>query len=178
MIISVDVGLSGAVACFTDAGEFLEVFDIPTMQANGKQAYVKNVVNSAGLAKRLPAVPATLAFVETVTAMPASRGKKGEQQDGEPTGWGVSSIFSLGCTLCSITSVLAVLGIPYLMIRPQEWKKHFRLSRDKEEARCRALQLYPDAALYLARKKDHNRAEAILIGRYGIEKQAHMLDKS
>ncbi len=159
MIISVDPGLHGAVACFTDAGEFIEVFDIPVMQSNGKQAYVKNVVNAGGLAKRLPAVPISLAFVEAATAMPDQ---------------GVSSVFSTGHTFGSITSVLAVMGIPYLIVRPQEWKKHFGLSREKEAARARAIQLYPAATTYLERKKDHNRAEAILIGRFGIEK--HNID--
>jgi len=48
---------------------------------------------------------------------------------------------------------------------PQIWKKAFSLGKDKEQTRLRAQQLFPGTAL--RRKKDHGRAEALLLALYG-----------
>ena len=53
-------------------------------------------------------------------------------------------------------------GIVHDTIRPVKWKKAQGLiKQDKEAARLRAQKLFPNASLN--RKKDHNRAEALLI---------------
>jgi len=155
-IVGIDPGLSGAVAVFCD-GHFSEVVDLPTMQSGGKQSFVKNVVNAGELARMLgdrTRGADVVVYVETVSAMPKQ---------------GVASMFSMGHTLGSITSVLAALGLPYLMVRPQEWKKAAGLLKtEKDQARTYAIRRFPAAEKYLARKKDHNRADAILIGHYGV----------
>lgn len=155
LTIGIDPGLSGAVAIFCD-GQFAEVFDLPTMQSGGKQAFVQNAINAGELARMLAERTKgadVMVYVETVSAMPKQ---------------GVASMFSMGHTLGSITAVLAALGLPYLMVRPQEWKKAAGLLKtEKDQARTYAIRRFPAAAEYLARKKDHNRADAILIGSYG-----------
>ncbi len=60
-------------------------------------------------------------------------------------------------------------GVPLSIIESSAWKKYYRLKGDdKEGARALALQLYPHLASSLARKLDHNRAEALLIARFGL----------
>jgi hypothetical protein len=61
--------------------------------------------------------------------------------------------------------LLATLGLAYTRVRPGVWKKALGLTRDKEQTRLRAMQLYPGADL--RRKKDHGRAEALLLARWG-----------
>lgn len=159
MILGIDVGLSGACAVFTNEGIFVEVFDLPTMQANGKQAYCKNVVNATGFHDALIArgLEMPIAYLELVSAMPKQ---------------GVASMFSLGHTLGSVVGVLASLHIPHIFIRPQEWKKAYGLKgKEKDQSRTMAIRMMPAAGNYLSRKKDHNRAEACLIGRYGVQRQ-------
>ena len=65
--------------------------------------------------------------------------------------------------------ILATLGFAYTRVRPGVWKKALGLRSDKEQARLRAMQLYPGADL--RRKKDHGRAEALLLAWYGWQRQ-------
>lgn len=53
--------------------------------------------------------------------------------------------------------------VQYSVIRANKWKPHFGLGRDKDKSLELARILLPD---HLTRKKDHNRAEAILIAEY------------
>jgi crossover junction endodeoxyribonuclease RuvC len=95
-----------------------------------------------------------MAFIERAQAMPKQ---------------GASSGFKYGRATGAIEAVIAVCGIPLEIIEPSLWKKLFRLrGGDKEAARQRALELFPSAHAALARKKDHGRAEAILIALYGL----------
>lgn len=159
-VLGIDPGLSGAVSVMTSSGEFVEVFDIPVMQTGGKQSFVKNTVNAAALFTKLQLVRSggagLVAYVETISAMPKQ---------------GVASMFSMGHTLGAITSVLACLQIPYIMVRPQEWKKATGLLKtDKNQSRAVAVQRFPTATPWLERVKDHNRAESLLIAHYGAQR--------
>jgi crossover junction endodeoxyribonuclease RuvC len=68
----------------------------------------------------------------------------------------------------ALSGVVSALGIQTHLVAPSRWKKHFRLSADKDEARGLALRLWPNSE-HFSRKKDHGRAEAALIARYGAE---------
>ena len=49
-------------------------------------------------------------------------------------------------------------------------EKHFNLiGAEKDASRTKAIELYPSHSNFLSRKKDINRAEAILIGRFFID---------
>ena len=61
--------------------------------------------------------------------------------------------------------MLATLGLAHPRVRPGVWKKALGLGKDKEAARLRAMQLYPGADL--RRKKDHGRAEVVLLAYWG-----------
>ena len=65
------------------------------------------------------------------------------------------------------------LRIPYRLVPPSVWKPAMKiqvtLQNPKEPARLRALELWPDRADLFTRKKDHNRAESLLLARYWDE---------
>lgn len=164
IVIGIDLGLTGSLAKLHD-GRLTEMADMPIMQRGTKAAAVKNQVNAAGLAQLMVEWTANhdrkvecLVVMERVQAM--GRTDKGGGQ-------GASSNFSLGHTAGIVEGVMSALGIPHEIIAPAKWKKMFALGPDKDQARALAQRYYPSASL--ARKKDHNRAESLLIARYGHE---------
>jgi crossover junction endodeoxyribonuclease RuvC len=81
-------------------------------------------------------------------------------------GQGTRSMFTVGLGYGLWLGVLGALRIPYTAVRPAVWKRSIGPSKDKEASRLRAQQLYPGADL--RRKKDHGRAEALLLASYGL----------
>jgi crossover junction endodeoxyribonuclease RuvC len=85
---------------------------------------------------------------------------------------GVSSTFSFGRSYGIMIGVCAVLGIPYVLVRPQRWKAVYEplqgLQGDiaKDAARQLATELYPNLKILFEKRKDDGRAEAILIANY------------
>jgi crossover junction endodeoxyribonuclease RuvC len=147
--IGIDPGLSGAIAILWDDDTY-EVHDIPIMSKGF--GTVKNEINAGGMKDILDAatvVGNAVAVLERVNAMP---------------GQGVSSVFSLGDSFGTCRTVLACLDIPTLYVAPTQWKKHYGLTSDKEQARALAIRLFPKADLKL--KKHIDRAEALLIALY------------
>ena len=66
-----------------------------------------------------------------------------------------------------IKGVCSALSLPIYFIRPTKWKKHFNLINvNKDASRTKAIEIYPEISNKLSRKKDSNRADAILIARY------------
>lgn len=152
-IVGIDPGISGAIAIVDEYGKYHEVHDMPIM-ANGKgNAKAKNKVNASGLKNILNLYNIKMIYLERVSSMP---------------GQGVASMFSMGDTFGCIRGVCAALDLPVEIITPQSWKKYYGLGKDKEIVRAKAIELFPEAPL--SRKKDHNRAEAILIANYGAIK--------
>jgi len=80
-------------------------------------------------------------------------------------GQGVRSMWTTGYGYGLWLGILAALQLPYTPVRPVVWKKAVGLGKDKEQARLRAQQLFPAADL--RRKRDHGRAEALLLAWYG-----------
>jgi len=80
---------------------------------------------------------------------------------------GVSSTFKFGRAAGWAQGILDGLCLPYLMVRPQEWQKGLiprkTGAKDKPSLEV-ARRLFPTAPLN--RKKDHDRADAILLARY------------
>jgi crossover junction endodeoxyribonuclease RuvC len=74
-------------------------------------------------------------------------------------------MFTIGIGMGAWLCILAALQMPHTRIRPHVWKKAMGLKAEKEQARGRAIQLFPQADL--RRKKDHGRAEALLLAWYG-----------
>ncbi len=91
-----------------------------------------------------------------------------ERQQAMP-GQGVSSTFQIGRNFGTWEGAIAATGHAVTVVGPRVWKMEFgiRGENQKEAARARAIDLFPYLAKELARKKDHGRADALLIGEYG-----------
>jgi crossover junction endodeoxyribonuclease RuvC len=86
---------------------------------------------------------------------------------------GVRSMFTTGFGYGLWIGLLTALQIPYTPVRAHIWKKALGLGKDKEQARLRAQQLFPAADL--RRKRDHGRAEALLLAWHGhLARQARI----
>lgn len=143
-ILAIDPGLSGAIALVdTDAGA--SVWDMPTM---GRGKGTKQRVNMADLCGIIARCHADEGVIEDVSAMP---------------GQGVTSMFSFGESFGIAQTAIVAANLPIHRVQPRKWKGHHNLGPDKDQARTRAIELFPDLADQLARKKDNGRAEALLI---------------
>ena len=154
-IIGVDPGLSGAVAILKDK-KILNLFDMPVMSEGKKN---KRQLNSALLVSLLKEnikdSDEVSVVVEQVNAMP---------------GQGVTSMFNFGQTFGAIKGICAALNLPIFFVRPSKWKKHFELlNSSKDSSRTKAIEMYPKLSNELARKKDVNKSDAILIARFYSE---------
>lgn len=141
-VMGIDVGASGAIAGLLASGlgtAWIEdSFDTPAACALFLQMRKHDIAH---------------AFIERTQAMPK---------------WGRTSCFNFGKALGEWIGILATLAIPFTLIEPRKWKAHYNLyGKDKDAGRLRAIQLWPSLATDLARKKDHNRADALLIADYG-----------
>ena len=83
-------------------------------------------------------------------------------------GQGVTSMFSLGDSFGCARSALIATGCEFTLVAPQSWKKHFKLTSDKEQSRSLASRLFPSAPLHL--KKHADRAESLLMAQWYLEK--------
>jgi crossover junction endodeoxyribonuclease RuvC len=152
IIIGIDPGISGAIS-IVENKKIIEVYDTPTMidgkknkkQVNGAQ--VSNIIK-----ERLNSEKEVVVVVEHVNAMP---------------GQGVTSMFNFGQSFGVIKGICAALSIPIHFVRPTKWKKHFNLIKtNKDASRTKVIEAYPEISSKLHRKKDSNRADAILIALY------------
>lgn len=65
-----------------------------------------------------------------------------------------------------IKAGLLLQGYPVEEVKPSAWKARMGLNSDKEKSRARALKAYPEFERELRFKKDHGRAEALLIAEW------------
>lgn len=144
-ILGIDPGVEGGIALYEpDRPSQIIACDIPT--AAGE-------IDAAELARLIKSLDPTTAIIESVHAMPKQ---------------GVSSTFRFGMAYGSLRATVSVLGIPTHLVTPQRWKKDYGLPAEKEQARALAIRLWPDSNSF-ARKRDHGRAEAALIARFGTK---------
>ena len=151
-ILGIDPGLSGAIAIL-EKKKVLSLFDMPVM-AEGKKN--KKQLNSAQLVNIIRensiGEEEIVVVVEQVNAMP---------------GQGVTSMFNFGQTFGAIKGVCAALNLPIFFVRPSKWKKYFELiNSSKDSSRTKVIEMYPSLSSQLAKKKDVNKSDAILIARY------------
>lgn len=160
-ILGIDPGITGALAIFDhnktpESGLRWVVWDMPVV---GDPAELNAPALRDFLRRYIP----DHAYLERVTAMPSIPDSTGKRR-----GMGAASAFRFGGTFYSIKAVLGCCDIPVTLVTPQTWKKASGLKGPiKEASRQRALQLFPDQAETLRLKRHQNRAEAMLIARYG-----------
>jgi len=88
-----------------------------------------------------------------------------EQQQAMPK-QGVSSTFHTGRGYGAWEALCWATTPNFQIVSPRKWKKALGLTTDKEKSRKLAIKLYPKMEEMLRRKKDHNRAEALLLAHY------------
>lgn len=145
-ILGIDPGLHGAWALISD-GDLFVVNDLPIIGA-GKQKRL----NSGALSDLWRKLDISLVVLEEVHSMPRE---------------GVASAFKFGYTCGQLLGVVEGLNIPVVFVTPQVWKKHFRITSDKEDSRKKAIELFPSNREHFQLKKDHGKAEASLIALWG-----------
>jgi len=141
ILLGIDPGISGGIAFLDHNGSILAT-DIPV---------VGGEVDVDTLARHIRTMAPDVAIIERASSMPKQ---------------GVSSTFKFGVAYGALRAVVAVCEIPTHIVSPAVWKKHFRLDSDKEKSRALAIRFWPGIGFF-ARKKDHGRAEAALIAKYG-----------
>lgn len=156
MILGIDPGCTGALVVMTDGGNYVAHLNMPTVKVG-----TKSRVNGAAVAAFIRETIGELnahAYLEQVGAMPGG----GERKSG------ASSMFTFGHAAGVVEGILQGMAIPYTLVTPQAWKKRAGLvGTDKDAARSRAIQLYPDLRILDLKGKGQAVADAILIARYG-----------
>ena len=156
LIIGIDPGLSGSI-CFFEGGKILEVIDMPVMTEGKKN---KKQVNGAQIynefLKRINEKnDETRVVIEQVSAMP---------------GQGVTSMFNFGQSFGILKGICSAMQLPMFFVRPAKWKKYFNLiNSQKDASRTRAIEIFPYFSTQLSKKKDSNKADAILIASFYYE---------
>ena len=153
-IIGIDPGISGAI-CFFENGKIIEIIDMPIMndgkknkkQVNGAQIYNEIYKQIKNISKHEINV-----VLEQVSAMP---------------GQGVTSMFNFGQSFGVIKGICAAMRLPLHFVRPAKWKKYFNLlNSEKQASRTKAIEIFPEISHKLSKKKDINKADAILIASF------------
>lgn len=148
-VLGIDPGCSGSLVLITEQGGYIDHLAMPTIKVG-----TKSRVNGAAVAAWLQRYGITHAYLEQVGAMP---------------GQGTASMFTFGHAAGVAEGILQGLNIPYTLVTPQAWKKSAGLiGSDKDAARSRAIQLYPELRALDAKAKGQAIADALLIARHGI----------
>ena len=154
IIVGIDPGISGAL-CFFSNGNVIDVIDMPTMaegKKNKKQVNGRQIFNEILNIKNTFAGHKINVVVEQVSAMP---------------GQGVTSMFNFGQSFGVIKGICSAMELPIFYVRPAKWKKYFNLiNAEKDASRTKVIEMFPKISQKMSRKKDNNKADAILIAKY------------
>ncbi|WP_415278497.1 crossover junction endodeoxyribonuclease [Candidatus Pelagibacter sp. Uisw_094] len=157
LIIGIDPGITGSI-CFLQDGKIIDVIEMPNMpegkknkkQVNGAQIYHEISSRIKDIKKEDIKV-----IIEQVSAMP---------------GQGVTSMFNFGQSFGILKGICSAMQLPMYFVRPTKWKKYFNLiNSEKDASRTKAIEVFPYFSSELSRKKDSNKADAILIASFYYE---------
>ena len=152
-IIAVDPGQTGAICIMGESGKVTALHDMPvSARLHGKGQQVDGYSLASLLLEHIGGLDVQV-LIEAVAAMPGN---------------GVVSMFRFGESVGVVLGVCGALQLPVQWIRPTYWKKKAGLTgKAKDAARTLAIQLHPEVADMLTRKKDIGRADAICIAHFG-----------
>ena len=154
LIIGIDPGISGSI-CFLEDGIIQDVLEMPTMtegKKNKKQVNGSQIYNEISFRIKTYEKKNIKVVIEQVSAMP---------------GQGVTSMFNFGQSFGILKGICSAMQLPIYFVRPAKWKKYFNLiNSEKDASRTRAIEIFPYFSSNLSKKKDSNKADAILIASY------------
>ena len=157
LIIGIDPGISGSI-CFFQDGKIIDVVEMPTMtegKKNKKQVNGSQIFNEISDRIRKLDKKDIRVIIEQVSAMP---------------GQGVTSMFNFGQSFGILKGICSAMQLPMYFVRPAKWKKYFNLiNSEKDASRTRAIEIFPYFSGQLSKKKDSNKADAILIASFYYE---------
>ena len=157
LIIGIDPGISGSI-CFFQDGVIKDVLEMPTMvegKKNKKQVNGSQIFNEISEKIKKIDKKNIKVVIEHVTAMP---------------GQGVTSMFNFGQSFGILKGICSAMQLPVYFVRPAKWKKYFNLiNSEKDASRTRAIEIFPYYSSHLSKKKDSNKADAILIASFFFE---------
>lgn len=168
IILGIDIGMTGAIARVDSVTGQCDILDLPTMLAEENNSMKRMRLSGYGLAQIVldwsePGARAHV-FFENVQARP-----NGHRESGAVHGNSMQSQGGLMRSRGIVESALECMRCVIHPVHPQTWKNFYHLGgAAKDASRGMAVRLYPAAASLLARKKDINRAEALLIAHYGL----------
>ncbi len=154
LIIGIDPGISGAI-CFFQNGEITDVIDMPSMadgKKNKRQINSQQVFNE--VSERIINIPKKeiIVVIEQVSAMP---------------GQGVTSMFNFGQSFGVLKGICSAMQLSMYFVRPSKWKKYYGLIKaEKDASRTKVIEIFPYISSKLSKKKDSNKADAILIANF------------
>ena len=157
LIIGIDPGISGSI-CFFQDGKIVDVVEMPIMtegKKNKKQVNGSQIFNE--ISKKIKKLDKNQikVVIEQVSAMP---------------GQGVTSMFNFGQSFGILKGICSAMQLSMYFVRPVKWKKYFNLiNSEKDASRTRAIEIFPYFSGQLSRKKDSNKADAILIASFYYE---------
>ena len=157
LVIGIDPGVSGSI-CFFQDGKIVDVVEMPTMtegKKNKKQVNGSQIFNE--ISERITNIDRkdVKVIIEQVSAMP---------------GQGVTSMFNFGQSFGILKGICSAMQLPMYFVRPAKWKKYFNLiNSEKDASRTRAIEIFPYFSSQLSKKKDNNKADAILIASFFYE---------
>ena len=157
LVIGIDPGISGSI-CFFQDGKIIDVVEMPTMtegKKNKKQVNGSQIFNE--ISERIKKIDKKdiRVIIEQVSAMP---------------GQGVTSMFNFGQSFGILKGICSAMQLPMYFVRPAKWKKYFSLiNSEKDASRTKAIEIFPYFSSNLSRKKDSNKADAILIASFYYE---------
>ena len=154
-VIGIDPGITGAI-CFLNNGQVTDVIDMPNMtdgKKNKKQGNASQIFNEINeRIKNIKNSEKVYVVIEQVSAMP---------------GQGVTSMFNFGQSFGVLKGICASMKLPMYLVRPTKWKKYFNLIKtEKEASRTKVIEIFPEISSKLSKKKDVNKADAILIASF------------
>ena len=157
LVIGIDPGISGSI-CFFQDGKIIDVVEMPTMiegKKNKKQVNGSQIFNEISYRIKKIDKKDIKVVIEQVSAMP---------------GQGVTSMFNFGQSFGILKGICSAMQLPMYFVRPAKWKKYFNLiNSEKDASRTRAIEVFPYFSSQLSRKKDSNKADAILIASFYYE---------
>ena len=157
LIIGIDPGISGSI-CFFEDGVIKDVIEMPTMtdgKKNKKQVNGSQIFNEISERIKKTDKRNIKVVIEQVSAMP---------------GQGVTSMFNFGQSYGILKGICSAMRLSMYFVRPAKWKKYFNLiNSEKDASRTRAIEIFPYFSTQLSKKKDNNKADAILIASFFFE---------
>ena len=154
LIIGIDPGISGSI-CFFQDGVIKDVVEMPTMtegKKNKRQVNGPQIFNEISLRINKIDKKNIKVVIEQVSAMP---------------GQGVTSMFNFGQSFGVLKGIYSAMQLSMYFVRPAKWKKYYGLIKtEKDASRTKVIEIFPYISSQLSRKKDSNKADAVLISSF------------